>query len=126
MSADRARVLLVDDESDITLVIKKGLEANGFVVDAFNDPLKALAEYRKGCYDIHVLDIRMPSMSGFELAREIWNINSEAKVCFFTAFEIYEPEAKRVFPNLKSYCFLKKPITGKALAEHLRTHMIQA
>jgi DNA-binding response OmpR family regulator len=123
---NKGKVLLVDDEQDITAVMKKGLEINGFDVNAYTNPQTAFAEYGNNHYDIHIIDLRMPGMNGFELARRIWQINPQAKVCFFTAFEIYESEAKKVFPNLKAHCFLKKPMSPLALAEHIKTHMIDA
>ena len=113
----------MDDEPDNTTVLKMGLTANGFDVDAYNLPAEALAEYRPGHYDFHVLDIRMQGMNGFELARAIWQKDPSAQVCFLTAFEIYENEANKVFKDLNTRCFLKKPITPSALADHLRLHL---
>ena len=104
--------------------MKRGLELNGFAVNAYTNPQTALREYTDNNYDLHVFDIRMPGMTGFELARRIWVINPNARVCFFTAFEMLENEAKLVFPTLKDHCFLKKPISPNALAKHLQTHLV--
>jgi len=65
----------------------------------------------------------MPFMDGFQLAREFWKVDTNAKICFLTAFEIYEEEAKKVFPSLNGYCFIKKPIGIQALANHIRSHL---
>lgn len=116
------RILLVDDEQDITTVLKEGLERNGFEVAAYNDPLRAIEQYRPNYYDHHILDIRMPGMSGFDLARQIWLNDSDAQVCFLSSFEIYEEEARRVFKDLNSTCFIKKPMTISALVSHLQIH----
>ena len=116
------RILIVDDEPDATATIKKGLEAHGFPVDAYNDPLKALAEYTPNRYRFHVIDIRMPGMNGFDFARQIWLLSPDAQVCFLSAFEIYEDEARKVFRDLNTTCFIKKPITPTALARHLVAH----
>ena len=119
----KPRLLLVDDDKDITITMKRGLESHDFVVTAFNDPAKAIAEYSPNQYDFHVLDIRMPGVSGFDLARQIWQQDPEAQVCFLSAFEIYEDEAAKVFKGLNSRCFVKKPITASALATHLQAHI---
>jgi DNA-binding response OmpR family regulator len=74
----KIRIFLVDDETDITLLYKTGLEQNGFLVDVFNDPALALSSYKAGEYDLLLLDIKMPKMSGFELYREIQKIG----VCY--------------------------------------------
>jgi two-component system, OmpR family, response regulator ChvI len=84
----KARILIVDDDPDITLTFRIGLEKNGFVVTIFNDPLKALSTFRAGLYDLLLLDVRMPRMNGFELYREIEKVDNP-KVCFITAFVVY-------------------------------------
>jgi DNA-binding NtrC family response regulator len=123
MPSQMAKVLLVDDEPDITTTLKHGLELQGFDVVSYNDPLKALSDYTKNHYDLHVFDVRMPGISGFNLARQIWLLDPMAEVCFFTSFEIYEDEAKTVFKDFKKWCFIKKPISPSALAEHIKTHL---
>ena len=56
-------ILIVDDESDITLSLKLGLERYGFRVSTYNDPALALSEFKAGLYDLLIADIRMPGMS---------------------------------------------------------------
>ena len=124
--SDLTRILLVDDEQDISKVLKRGLEGQGFTVDAYDDPVKALAEYKPNYYDCNILDIRMPGMSGFDLARAIWLKQPNAQVCFLSAFEIYQNEADKVFKDFNTRCFVKKPVAVKALAEHVKSHMIAA
>jgi DNA-binding response OmpR family regulator len=58
------RILLVDDERDITSVTKRGLTSNGFEVDAFNDPAEALSNFKSGIYYLLLLDVKMPKMNG--------------------------------------------------------------
>jgi DNA-binding response OmpR family regulator len=106
----KGRILLVDDERDINTVVKKGLERVGFKVRAFNNPLDALSKFEAGSYDVALLDIRMPSMNGFELYKKLREIDSKIKVCFITAFEMYEEEFKKLFPSYEVRCFIKKPI----------------
>ena len=106
----KGRILLVDDERDINAVVKKGLERVGFKVRAFNNPLDALSNFEAGSYDVALLDIRMPSMNGFELYKKLRERDSKIKVCFITAFEMYEEEFKKLFPSYDVRCFIKKPI----------------
>jgi DNA-binding response OmpR family regulator len=80
----KTRIFLVDDERDILLFYKTGLEQNGFLVDAFNDPVQALLSFKAGEYNLVILDIKMPRMNGFELHREIQKIDSNVKACFIT------------------------------------------
>ena len=67
MSDIKRRVLVVDDEPDICLTLKIILERYGFTVDSFADPNTALKNFKPGLYDLVILDIKMPQISGFEL-----------------------------------------------------------
>ena len=117
------KILVVDDEPDISSSIKRGLERNGFQVDAYTDPEKALSEFKPGIYDLLLVDIRMPKLNGFELYREIKKKNDQSKICFFTAFEVYYEEFKKVFPTLDVKCFIRKPITISDLVTHINTEL---
>jgi DNA-binding response OmpR family regulator len=117
------KILVVDDEPDITSSIKRGLEHKGFQVVAYTDSQKALSEFKSGVYDLLLIDIRMPKLNGFELYREIKKKNDNAKVCFFTAFEVYYDEFKKVFPSLDVKCFIRKPITIGDLVTHINTEL---
>ncbi len=113
------RVLIVDDEVDITDALKAGLERHGFRVETFNDPALALSKFAPGLYDVSILDIRMPGMNGFELYREMRKIDGRASVCFLTAFDVHKEEFEKMFPDVKVKAFLKKPITIDALVSNL-------
>jgi two-component system, OmpR family, response regulator ChvI len=83
------RILLVDDEPDVTLALKQGLEENGFSVDAFNDPRVALSKFKPAFYDLLLLDIKMADLNGVQLYQEVKKKDKNAKVCFITAYEVY-------------------------------------
>jgi len=118
------KILVVDDEPDITTSIKNGLTRNGFEVTTYNDPVLALTDYNIGTYDLLLLDIRMPKMNGFELYREIKKKgNDSTKVCFFTAFEVYYDEFKKIFPNVEVKCFIRKPVTINELVSHINAEI---
>lgn len=117
MNSDKKkRILLVDDEHDITFSLRIGLENNGFAVDIFNDPEEALSNFKAGLYDLLLIDVKMPKMNGFELYREIEKIDDKAKVCFITAFEVYYKSLRELFPTVKVDCYIKKPVTTDELA----------
>ena len=109
------KILIVDDEQDITVVFKKALERAGYSVTTFNDPEEALMYFRPGYYDLLLIDIRMPRMNGFDLYKLLRNKDPNAKACFMTAFEIYRDEFRKVFPSYEIHCFIRKPISIKDL-----------
>jgi DNA-binding response OmpR family regulator len=121
---NNSRILIVDDEPDITLSLKKALVDNGFErVATFNDPLIALRNFKADLYNLLILDSVMPQMDGFELCREIKEIDNYVKVCFITAFEVNYQALRMLFPNAATTddigCFIRKPIEGKALVKHV-------
>jgi two-component system, OmpR family, response regulator ChvI len=119
-----ARILIVDDEQDITWILKKGLEKYGYEIDVFNDPLLALSSFRAGSYDLILLDIRMPKMDGFELYQRITQLDSKTKVCFMTAFEVYYDALKELFPDsYESLCFIRKPIAIQDFVKRISKEM---
>jgi DNA-binding response OmpR family regulator len=114
------RILVVDDEPDLTQVSRLALEDHGFKVDSFNDPYLALSEYRPGLYDLVILDIKMPNMDGFELYLEIKKIDTNANVCFLTASEqYYEEFRKKDYYALDRNLFIRKPIENEELVKKI-------
>ncbi len=115
------RILIVDDEPDITSSLKMGLERKGFQVDAFNDPRKALREFKPNTYGMIFLDIRMPQMNGFELYRELRAKDQETPIAFLTAFDVYQNEFKKMFPDMKVDKLLRKPIGISELVAYVKS-----
>ena len=76
------RVLIIDDEPDMTLLFKIVLEQNAFKVDSFNDPLAALSNFKPDSYDLVILDIKMRNIDGSEFYRRIMKIDNKVKACF--------------------------------------------
>jgi DNA-binding response OmpR family regulator len=107
----KRRIMVVDDEKDISMIFKSGLTRNGFDVDVFDDPKDALSHYKSDYYDLLLLDIRMPGMSGFELFREILKIDGTAKACFVSAFEIPKQEFAEYLQSGENGCIIKKPVS---------------
>ena len=120
------RILLVDNEPDIALGFKMGLEDNGFIVDSFNDPQTALSKFRAGLYDLLLLDIKMPKMNGIEFYKRMKEIDEKVKVCFITASEIhyFEEIAKEIFPILGVRRLIRKPIKIQDLVKTVKAELL--
>src|SRR5215210_1670872 len=119
------RILLIDDEPDITYTIKNVLEDSGFKVDCFNHPIIALESYRDNFYDLVILDIKMPKMDGFELYIKLREKDSRTKICFLTANELFYEEFRKIRFNLgeeigEEY-FILKPIKTDVLFKKIDT-----
>ena len=116
-----AKLLVVDDDSDIAQVLKQGLLKNGFLVSAFTSPEEALQNFQSNAEDYCLMlsDIRMPEMSGIKLARKVKEINPNVKVVLMTAFEIRDNEFSKVFPSTQVDGFVQKPIGIKDLTDKI-------
>ena len=115
-------ILLVDDEPDITNLVRKVLEINGFVVDSYTDPTLALSNFKPRLYDLLLLDIRMPEMSGLDLCQKMRQIDSNVKICFLTASELFYEEYRRLYayPSLDKAYFIQKPCRSEDLINQLK------
>jgi DNA-binding response OmpR family regulator len=114
------RILLVDDDPDIVEVLGRALKVKGMQVDAYTCPQEALQSFKPGAYDLAILDIRMPTMTGFQLYREMKKVDSAISVCFLSAFEIQPNEFRSVFPSMNGVkIIIKKPISINELLKHI-------
>jgi CheY-like chemotaxis protein len=122
-STREKRILLVDNEPDVTYTIESVLEDNGFEVNSFNDPILACDTFKANYYDLVVLDIKMPKMDGFELYECIRAKDQKAKICFLTASEMfYEAlrKARNLFGDiLGEKYFIQKPAKSVQLIRQL-------
>jgi DNA-binding response OmpR family regulator len=113
------RILVIDDEPDVNITLRKVLEKNGFIVDSYENLFLALENFKLHYYDLLILDIKMSKMSGFSSYREIKKRDDKMKVCFLTAGEMYYGSYSDVFSSLPANCFIRKPITNDELLEHI-------
>jgi DNA-binding response OmpR family regulator len=87
MTPETVKVLIVDDEPNIVVALEFLLEREGFTVRKAYDGQQAIAEAQRFVPDIMVLDVMMPGMDGFEVARQIRNTPAleYTKIVFLTA-----------------------------------------
>jgi DNA-binding response OmpR family regulator len=111
------KILVVDDEADLTLLFRIVLEYYRFRVDTFNDPQEALSNYKPGYYDLVILDVKMPKMDGFQLYDEIKKKDQKTKFCFLTAGEYYEEFRAREHNEIDNSLFFRKPIDTEELVK---------
>jgi DNA-binding response OmpR family regulator len=116
------KVMLVDDEEDIALLFKDGLEMYGqYKVDVYNNTQRAIDEFKPDFYDIILIDIIMPHMSGLEFYTAIRNKIHSSKICFFSASDYMDDKIKNTFPELKGQktVLIQKPIRIKDLTNKI-------
>ena len=121
-------ILVLDDEPDITALIKTALQRRGYPnVFGFTDPILALEHFKLNSkdYGLVISDIRMPAMNGFEFIRKVKEIDSSCSVKIFlmSAFEIRDYEFSNILPNPKIDGFIQKPVSLKRINEMIEMHI---
>jgi CheY-like chemotaxis protein len=123
------KILLVDNEVDITYALTNALENYGFNIEAFNDPILALNSYHSNFYDLVILDIKMPKMDGFELYNKIREKDPQVKICFLTASELFYEEFRKarflLSEKIGEEYFIQKPIKTDDLVQKINVLMMK-
>ena len=79
------RILLVEDERDMSLIVADTLRQQGYDVTVAYDGIEGLAKFKSDGADLIVADIMMPRLDGFAMAREIRRATSQIPIIFLTA-----------------------------------------
>jgi len=87
---EKIRILLAEDDPDLGNILAQYLEMQGFTVSLARDGEEAWEIFRKGAYNICILDVMMPKMDGFELAEKITRQSPETPFLFLTAKSLKE------------------------------------
>jgi DNA-binding response OmpR family regulator len=116
------KILIIDDNEDITMSLRVILERYGFKTDSYSDSVLANKNFRNGQYDLVILDIKMPVYDGFHSYQKIRKIDSKVKVCFLTATEYFHEEIRKEhgLDELNKELFLRKPIETEELVREIR------
>ncbi len=101
------RILIVDDDTDITFTFKKGLETENnnknnktfFKVYAYSNPLEAFSNFKPNFYDLLLVDINMPKMNGFEFSTKILELDVNVRICFMSSGLINQEAFREQYPR---------------------------
>ena len=119
MAEVKKRILHVDDEVDTLKVVKTILEKEGFEVESVESGKGALEQIKLDSYDLIMLDVMMPDMSGWDLFTRITKVKPEHKVIFLTVLEISEDRLKQLREHgIKDY--IMKPFDRNELVARVK------
>ncbi len=86
------------------------------MVDPYINPILALSNFKPRIYDLLIIDIKMPQISGFDLCQKMKEIDNNVKICFLTASELtYEYRKLDAYPTLDKVYFIQKPFRSEDL-----------
>ena len=94
MNSKPVKIFLVEDDLSFGSVLKSFLEINDYQVDWVDDGKFAFEHFKKGFFNICILDVMLPHVDGFTIASEIRQINSEVPIVFLTAKKLKEDVLK--------------------------------
>jgi DNA-binding NtrC family response regulator len=109
----KARLLILDDEPIKRVVMEDQLREEGFIVDAYDNPLAADDALAKNIYDVILTDIRMPGLDGISFLKEIKKKNPNQAVIVMTAFGTVETAIEAM--KLGAFDYLQKPFSTEEL-----------
>jgi DNA-binding response OmpR family regulator len=124
------RILIVDDDVDVTMTFRAVIEDSNNDVDVnkrievytSNDPVVALSEFKPNFYDLLLVDINMPHMNGFELCEKILAIDINVKVCFMSCEPEINQALREIYP-ISLGCFIRKPVSIDYLVNRIRSEL---
>jgi DNA-binding response OmpR family regulator len=122
---EKKKILVVNDEPDVTTMLKMTLERAGFRVDTFNDPVLVFKGYKPHTYDLVILDVIMPELDGLDLYTQLKRKDSGINICFLTASsEPYREELlKEKYNQLSRDLFLEMPLPTSELIREVKKRM---
>ncbi len=112
------KIFLVEDDLSFGSVLKSYLELNDYSVDWVDDGKYAVDHFRKGAFDICILDVMLPHVDGFTIASEIRKINNVVPIVFLTAKKLKEDVLKGYGSGGDDY--VTKPFDTEILLAKIR------
>src|SRR5687768_15621953 len=106
--------MIIDDDKDITNLFSIFLEYNGYIVNAYTNPVEAFNNFRKDSHDLIVLDLKMPKMDGLTFYHKIKEIDGKVIICFTTADINYIEDLRKSIIDIDKIV-LYKPVLLKDL-----------
>ena len=106
--------MIIDDDEDINNLFKIYLESNGYIVNAYNNPVEACNNFRQNSHDLIVLDLKMPTMDGITLYHKIKEMDNNVIICFTTADISYIKQLQKGIIDIEKIV-LYKPVLLKDL-----------
>lgn len=115
---NKEKLLLVEDDVNFGFVLKSYLEMNEFEVELISDGKDAVPTFTKNQYDLCILDVMLPNVDGFTIAREFRKINKKVPIIFLTAKSLKEDVLEGFKAGADDY--LTKPFDSDVLLVKIR------
>lgn len=115
------KILFVEDERDLSLIVCDTLRQQGYDVESAFDGIEGLAKYKTEGADLIVADVMMPRLDGFAMAKEIRRISSDVPIIFLTAKSTID-DIEEGF-DIGANDYLKKPFELRELIVRIKANL---
>ncbi|MEX1192740.1 MAG: response regulator transcription factor [Brumimicrobium sp.] len=115
--SDKVKILLAEDDSNLGLLLNSFIKAKGFDVDLAHDGKQALEKFNNQNYQFIILDVMMPEMDGFTVAKEVRNVDKKIPILFLTAKTMKEDKLEGFSIGADDY--LTKPFSMEELVARI-------
>ena len=110
---NKARIFYVEDDETLAFLTSEALNKEDYLIDHYTNGQSALQAFKKNQYDICILDVMLPKIDGFELARRIREINVSIPIIFLTAKSMNDDKIEGLMLGADDY--LTKPFDMREL-----------
>ncbi len=118
MQKEKIKILFVEDDPNLSMILKDYLEMIGYIVDHANDGEKGIKLFVKNEYSLVLLDIMMPKKDGFAVAKDIREINTSIPIIFLTAKNLKQDRIKGFKVGCDDY--ITKPFSTEELSLRIK------
>lgn len=117
--------MIIDDEPDLLRMIERYLRAWNFEVDGFTNPIEAFEYFKNNTtlFSLVLTDIRMPGMSGVDLAKAMLEIKPQTKIMLMTAYDVPSLKDEDGLPVVKYEDILKKPFRLADICQDIKKQL---
>lgn len=122
--SNKKRILLIDNEEGLCRMMEQILLDNGYLVQSFTSPQKAIGDYRPGAWDLVITDIKMPGMSGLEVLQRVREQSREIPVIMITAYATVDMSIQALRKG--AYDMLTKPFEPEELIYRVKNALQQS
>jgi len=114
----KGKILHMDNESDVLVSVKAILEREGYEVKSAQTDKEALRAVEKEIFDLVLLDVMMPNLSGWDIFSRVISINPDQKVAFLTVLEI-SAQRKKDLKRAGVVEYFTKPVNIKKFVKRI-------
>ncbi|MEI8350637.1 MAG: response regulator [Candidatus Omnitrophota bacterium] len=115
----QAKILIIDDEKELSDVLKKYLELKGYSVNATYNGKDGIAQAKKDGFNIIIADIRLPDINGIEVIKTIEKLDAQARFLIITGYSITGEVSDLIESSKRIHGYIFKPFKPEHLAEKI-------